>query len=355
MGMDRRSFLAGGVALGAAASLQLPRAAWAQSNPNRLIYGEIGGVFDKAYKNLGARFQQKTGIELVTDVASSEPMLAKLEASAGQPSYNAVAISFDAVLRGLQRELIEPLKMSDVPSLSKVQSKIQAPLLLENGLIGGIPTHWKAIGILWRKDKVPFEITSWKDLWRPELANRISVQKMPTLGAALMLIAANIVHGGSQKDDDMEPGWAAMKALKPNIREFYPLTSAAITSLVAGDTWVSVNTLDLGLPLASENIVATIPAEGCTWAGDAFCIPKGAENRESALKFIDFMLQDANQIEWAKDAQVAPSTTVVLPPDVQNGLIENADVADKLFPIDFLHAGTNLPKWSDRWLREISG
>jgi len=318
------------------------------------MYGEIGGVFDAAYKALGAKFQQQTGIEMVTDVASSEPMLAKLEAAAGQPAYNAVAISFDAVLRGLQRDLIEPIKMSDVPSIGNLQPNIQAPLLLGSGMIGGIPTHWKAIGILWRKDKVPFEITSWKDLWRPELANRISVQKMPTLGAALMLIAANIVNGGSQKDDNMEPGWAAMKALKPNIREFYPLTSAAITSLIAGDTWVSVNTLDLGLPLASENIVTTIPTEGCTWAGDAMCFPKGSDNRATALKFADFMLQDENQIEWAKQAQVAPSTKVVLPPDVQSGLIENADAVSRLFPIDFLHAGTNLPKWADRWQREIA-
>ena len=67
------------------------------------------------------------------------------------------------------------------------------------------------------------------------------------------------------------------------------------------------------------------------------------------------MLQDEQQIEWARLAKVAPSTSVVLPADVQANLIETPDLATKLFPIDFLHAGLNLPKWADRWQREIAG
>jgi hypothetical protein len=67
------------------------------------------------------------------------------------------------------------------------------------------------------------------------------------------------------------------------------------------------------------------------------------------------MLQDDTQTEWAKLAKVAPSTTVKLPDDIQQNLIENSELASRLFPIDFLHAGLKLPEWSDRWLREISG
>ncbi len=200
---------------------------------------------------------------------------------------------------------------------------------------------------------VPFEITSWRDLWRPELRNRISIQNMPTLGGALMLIAAAIAHGGSQKN--LEPGWKALQALRPNVRDFFAISSNAMTSLVAGDTWVTVNTLDLGVPLVGRNVVATVPVEGIGYSPEGLGFPKSAPHAANALKFANFMLDKKTQIDWANLANVAPSTQVPVPPDLQKNLLETDEAMAKLFDIDFLGVGQNMQAWAERWRQDVVG
>jgi putative spermidine/putrescine transport system substrate-binding protein len=297
-------------------------------------------------------FKTASGLEMEKTAATSQVILAKMLASQGRAPFDAVMMTAEAQLLAAQKGLTQPVSERDIPSISMVQQRLLVPFKVDGGY-ASVPVHWKVIGILWRRDLVPFEIKSWRDLWRPELRNRVSVQNMPTLGGSLMLIAAAIAHGGSQKN--LEPGWKAMTALRPNIREFYAITSNAITSLLAGDTWVSVNTLDLGLPLAAKNVVATIPEEGVTYSPEGLGFPKNAANPQGGLKFANFMLQPAQQIEWAALAKVEPSTPVSLPADVQKDLIETDAVLGKLMDIDFLDIGLSVQKWADRWRQEVVG
>lgn len=328
------------------------RPGFAQSAPTQLSLGTYGGVFETALNTLAPKLKADTGIELVKSIGSSQIILSKLQAGGQHPPFEAVIMTAEAMLLGEQRNFLRPVTVEQVPGLARVQKRLLAPFATKGGYTT-VPTHWKAIGILWRHDLVPFEIRSWLDLWRPELRNRISVQNMPTLGGALMLVSAAIVHGGSQRN--LEPGWQAMRALRPNIREFYAITSNALTSLVAGDTWVSVNTLDLGLPLASRNVVATAPVEGVGYSPEGIGFPRFGGNEAAAYRFADFMLRDDVQLAWAQQAKVAPSTTVAVPPGLQQDLVETEAMLSRLFDIDFLNIALDIQKWSDRWREEVVG
>jgi putative spermidine/putrescine transport system substrate-binding protein len=350
--IGRRKTLALAAGLAGSMALDGGRQAWADDGPNQFTLGCFGGIFDTALNTLRPALQTQTGLEMQKTAATSQIILAKLAASQGRPPFDAVMMTAEAMLLAAQRGMLRTVSAQDIPNIPLIQQRILAPFRADGGF-HSVPVHWKIIGILWRRDLVPFEIRSWQDLWRPELRNRISVQNMPTLGGALMLIAAANAHGGSQKN--LEPGWKAMQALRPNVRDFYAITSNAITSLVAGDTWVSVNTLDLGRPLAPRNVVATIPTEGVTYSPEGLGFPTGAANTPDALKFANFMLDPQQQVAWAGLAKVAPSTRVVVPADVQKDLIETDAVLAKLFDIDFLDIGMNMQKWSERWRQDVVG
>lgn len=341
--VTRRHFLA------AAAAGQFVGPAMGQ-DVNTVHLGTFGGVFELAYKALAPAFKSETGLDINLSIGSSQLTRTKLEAANGRSPFDGVMIGPEAVLMVAKQNLLTPITERNVPNVARIQKRLLAPYRIDGGYASA-PLHWKAIGIIWRKDLVPFEITSWHDLWRPELRNRISVQNMPTLGAALSLIVAAIVNGGDQRN--LEPGWKALKALKPNIREFYAVTSNALTSLVAGDTWASINTLDLGLPLGAKGIVATIPKEGITYSPEGIAIPKGSKNEAGALRLLNFMLEDKNQLTWARNARVAPSTSVIVPADVKKDLIESDALLDKLFDVNFLDIGENIRNWADRWRREV--
>ena len=349
--INRRNLLRSTAALGALPLLggAATRALAANTTVN---LGCWGGVFEKGLLEMSPGVAENTGVDLALNVGGSQVTLAKLKASPGNPPFDAVMMTAEA-MRGAEKEgLLSPVTEAELPNLTRIQPRLLDPFKVDGGYTT-IPLHWKAMGILWREDLVPFEITSWKDLWRPELKNRISVQNMPTLGGALMLMTANRINGGTA--GDMEPGWEAMKELKPNVREFFSVSSNALASLAAGDTWVTINTLDLGLPMADRGVKATVPVEGVNYSPEGFAIPKGAAEREAALRFINYMLEPEQQITWCSAVHTAPATDVAVPPELASNIVETDAVLEKLFDIDFMEMADNMAAWSDRWRREIAG
>ncbi len=347
MTLSRRALIASSMAAGTAGLLGLP----ALSQPRTLVLGSFGGIFESALKAMAPDIA-KAGYELQLAIGGSQLTLTKLQAAGDRSPFDAVMMTAEATLTASQRGLLRPVTAREIPALPTIQQRLLKPFEVAGGY-ASTPLHWKAIGILWRKDLVPFEITSWHDLWRPELKGRISVQNMPTLGAASLLITAAIINGGSASN--VEPGWKAMLALRPNIRDFYTVSSNALTSLVAGDTWVSVNVADLGVPLASRNVFATVPKEGAPYSPEGLGYPKRAPAGDAAFGFADYMLSPVAQERWASLAKVAPSIDMPIPAALAKEIVESDAILGSLLDINFLEMGMQMPGWADRWRKEIVG
>ena len=344
--LDRRGLFAG--ATGALLAATAVRAA----EPAPVVLGTFGGIFDTALGQITPALDQQAGISLSRSVGSSQIVLSKLQAGGARSPFDAVMMTAEAMLLASRNNLLQPVSTATLPNITQVQRRLLAPFAVPGGYCA-VPLHWKVIGILWRRDLVPFEITSWRDLWRPELRNRISVQNMPTLGAASTLIAAAIVNGGSQHD--LEPGWKAMTALRPNIRDFYTVSSNALAALVSGETWATVNVVDLGLPLTGQHVVATVPREGCGYSPEGMGVASHGKEPAAAMRMIDTMLAPAQQLAWAAAAKVCPSTSVALPADLRQSIVEDDAVLARLFDIDFLDMGLKMRDWSERWQQDVVG
>ncbi len=353
--VSRRGFLGLGAGVGAAAVLGAcsPSDSGAKTSAarstKRIVAGEWGGVWDKALQVVTPPFTERTGIEVLNSVTTGG-QLTVIEQSPGQYDMNWL-IGSDAA-RGFKTGVLDAIDTSKIKNLDAIIPRLKDGQMVD-GKLTGVPISYGANGILWRKDKVPFEITSWKDLWRPELKGQIAIQNAPSIGGLFLIYAAGQAYGNGP--DDFEAGWKALDRLKDNVQFLYTVSSDPINKIASGSVAVVVTIADQGIPLKEQKVEVTVPEEGAAWSLQNITIPAAAKNKDLAYEFINYMLEDSTQIEWSKNAKIAPaSTSVTLPADVQSNLVEDQAVADRLWPIDWLQLGENIESWTTRWQRIFS-
>jgi putative spermidine/putrescine transport system substrate-binding protein len=316
-----------------------------------LTVGIWGGVWEKALNEVIDGFSKEYGVEVVLDIGNSSDRVAKLQASQGS-SMDVVFLTPEAMISALDSDVLGTMSVDSVPNLAKVESELSANFAVDGGYYAA-PISWSSMGILWRSDLVPFEITSLSDLWRPELQGRVAVQNMPTLGAASFLIAASHAFGGTQTN--LEPGWDAMKKLSPNIQQFYAVSSDALSALVAGDLWAVSTIANQGMSLADKNVKVTLPSEGVSYSIQAAAVTSGTSRPNLAKAFVDYLLRPDVQAVWAEAGQAGPSVSgVKLSDTASQNIAENPSVIPNLLDIDFQDMSDNMQAWSERWQREVA-
>jgi putative spermidine/putrescine transport system substrate-binding protein len=352
-GMHRRDFLRMTAAMaGACAFGGLARGKVFAAPSPALTLGTWGGVWEKAFKErVLPAFVAERQAQVVLDISSSQERLAKVQAQRDRQRLDAIMLTPEAMVMAIDSGLLEPLDLSSVPNIADVNPRFR-DIFLKDGQLYACGVSWSASGILWRKDLVPFEIKTWKDLWRPELKGRIALQNMPTLGAADFIIAAAIVHGGSQYN--VEPGWQALRKLRPNIKSFFTLSSAVLNQLASGEIWATVTIAGQGLPYRDRGVEITIPEEGTSYSVQAMGIAVNAPNNRLAHEFMDLSLRPDIQKGWAEVTTVAPTNgRTVLDSALQSRLVETPDVLGRLWDTDFYNMARHMEEWSERWQREL--
>jgi putative spermidine/putrescine transport system substrate-binding protein len=75
-----------------------------------------------------------------------------------------------------------------------------------------------------------------------------------------------------------------------------------------------------------------------------------AENRELALKFIDYTLRPEVAAGWAEDARYSPlNRTTELPPEVAGDVVYGEEAINQLVAFDTTKVNEEKPKWIDAW------
>jgi putative spermidine/putrescine transport system substrate-binding protein len=315
----------------------------------KIVAGEWGGVWDKALGVVTPPFTQRTGIEVMNTVTTGG-QLTVIQQNPGKYDLSWL-IGSDAA-NGLAQGVLDPIDKSKITAIDSIIPNLISGQTF-GGKLAGVPISYGAEGILWRKDKVPFEITSWADLWRPELKGQIAIQNAPSIGGLFLVYAAGQAFGSGP--DDFTAGWTAVAKLRDNVQYLYTVSSDPINKLADGSVWVAVTFANQGIPLKGQNVEVTIPKEGAPWSVQNITVPSASKNKDLTYQFINYMLESDSQIAWAKNAKAAPANTAVtLPTDVQGAIMETPEVASKLWPINWQELGQNIPGWTTQWQKIFS-
>ena len=348
----RRDLLSSGLGLGLGAAglaaglgTGITRAAYG-AEAGKIVVRCWGGVFQTALGKISPSYTAASGSDVLIDVgASSASTVSLLQQRPGQ--YDLAWLIGNEAAQGMLAGALEPIDTSRVTNWSTISKRLSDGQT-KDGKVSGVPISYTAMGILYNTKKVPFKITSWKDLWRPELKGQIALQNAPSIGGLLLVNAGARLFGNGPTD--YEAGWAAVERLKDNVQFLYNVSTDGIVKLAAGSVAVTVSIADQGIPLRSRGIETVIPAEGGPWSVQNLTVPAASTKKDQAYDFINFMLKNEGQTAWAREAKVAPANTpVVLPADVSANLVETAQVTQNLWPIDWFDFGQHVSEWTTRW------
>jgi len=189
--------------------------------------------------------------------------------------------------------LVEEIDTSQLTNWDKVSDSMKA-LGQFDGKQYCIPWDWGFTSVLYRTDLVPETIDSWAALTDPAYSGHISTWDD---GPGAVTVSSYI-HGWDETqitDEQLEQIKQEWIEQRGHNLFYWAGEPELIEAMANGDVWVAyawqgayATLLGQGVPVAYAN-----PKEGRnSWVG-VYCIRKGTENYDLALKFLDAKLGEA--------------------------------------------------------------
>lgn len=247
---------------------------------NVLNYGEniADGLIEEFEEKYNIKVNYKTFDEM-------ESMY--IEVASGKVEYDAVLVSDYMADRMIQEGLLQKINKDNIENLSQMsESDLSQPYDENNDYT--VPYMNGTIGIVYNKDLVDEEVTSWDIMWDSKYDNQIFVldAQRDAIGMALKklgysLNTTNIDELNEAKEALIEQKELVLKYGADEVQDLVISGEVALAMIWSGE----------GLNLADEydNLEYIIPEEGANYWLDSWAIPYNAKEKEAAEKFINFV------------------------------------------------------------------
>jgi putative spermidine/putrescine transport system substrate-binding protein len=333
------------VALALGASLGLAQA-------ETLVVNSYGGPYEAIiHEKIIEPFEERFGIDVVYDaVGSASQDYAKIKATRGRPGFDVAVMTASQSLQGCKDGLLEKLAVEAIPSLAKL-----APSLAQAAGPCGAVHEIQYLSLLYRTDKLKSAPASWNDLMTPELKQRIVLPTFQNIMAVYLLEMMSVANGGDLIDN-LDPGFAAMARVSSQSIGFEQSSAILESYIKEGTVWAMPFWNGRAQLLVEEGAPVDYvrPKEGTIPLIATLNVPVGAENKQAALKFIDFFLEKTSQEAWVGGYKVGSARVDIEVPEAirQRQITSQADLASLHLP-DLSKIAERLPFWAERWEREI--
>ena len=345
----RREFLRqSSVAIGGALALGQSRSALAQELAT-LRATHFGGPYQILRDIIAQPFEQAKLGRVVYEVETGPTAVAKLQAQKDEPPFDVVMISRSFALRALNSGLLEKMNPAEIPEMAALKPGSAAP----SG--SGVALMLDAMQLMVDTKQVKEPLTSWLDLWRPELKGKIMLPAAFNGGATIPFIGciARAVGGGEKSEAAVNEAFARLKALKPNVRGFFTDGNQPTEVIQRGDIAVAAQFAIriANITRSAPHIVSVTPKEGACAVPYDLCIVAGAKQPKLAKTYINCALGEAVQGKLVQSLYATPSRgNVTISPEFQPLVISDPG---KIFFMDEEHTAGKQREWLDRYTREV--
>ena len=305
----RRSFLRGGLALGAAAALSscayirddvpaaapLPKSAKAKIDGDLVYFNWADYLDPRVFKG----FQKEYGVRIIeSNFDSMEGMYAKIAAGNQYDIIFPIAKWVQKMRREGKLRAIDHDQLSNADQVFYSGSYFTDPWYDAKSRVSVPFTVYKT-GIGWRTDKVSGMTGSWRDLWNTEGAGHIFTldDQDEALAMAALLLDYDVNTAKASHLDEMK------KLLISQKKVLRAYSSDDVNNMNGGGAWIhhmwSGDFLYLreGLVENKENYDFESPREGTPINSDAYAIPTNAKHPGTAMLFIDYLLRPENAVK----------------------------------------------------------
>jgi putative spermidine/putrescine transport system substrate-binding protein len=340
----RRAFMIGGTT--ATISIALPPIARAQTTT--MVSTIFGGAFEAAYrKHVVEPFQKANNAEVILKYGNSSEWVANSLLNRGNPEIDVIFLAYPDSIRAVNEELGMVLTPQDVPNVVNLH-----PVWYESYKKQAVGLDYASWGISYRTDPDVPAPTSWLDLFKPEYAGKVIVPNLTASGGFQTLVMMAKLHGGSE--DNIEPGFEAMKKLKPNIRKFYLSNPEAGQLMERGDAVIGAmyDNATWFLTDGGKPIRWMIPKEGALVGMVSLHIAPKSKNLELCKKFVNFAISKEANEGFCNAVTAGPTNKLSV---LAEPALTRVPKLDSIIFPDWYKIVKNAPKWIERWNREITG
>ena len=288
---------------------------------------------------------EQTGCELIVEGGKNAERVTKIKES--PDAYDVVIIGDSFITDLINEGLIAEIDSSKLTNLDALYDCAKAPFGEQYG-----PAYtFNRLGIVYDSAFCPIELTSWADLWSPELEGSIAIPDITATSGPLFYYATANAFGLTPGTDD-DAIFEKLAELKPNVVRTYTSANDTITMLNQGEISAAV-LLDYSYTSAkqaSEDYVWVDPAEGSYSGFNAINILKDCENMELAEAFVDFYISYEVQLAEALDGVDSPvrKDVELTEEQAQNFTYGEETINSLLFP-DWTVINDSMADWVNRW------
>lgn len=240
-------------------------------------------------------FEAETGITVKEDYFDTNEGMYPVVAG-GQVKYDLVCASDYSIEKMIANDLLSELNYDNIPNSKYLDENCMKFMEASDpGNKYAIPYLWGTVGILYNTTMIEEgSVTGWKDLWNPEYKDD-GILMQDSLRDDFMIAAMQLGYSMNTTDEK------ELQDIVDLLLEQSPIVTAwendaARDTLIAGGAAIGVIYSGEYLYCLNENpdLDYVIPEEGTNVWFDCWVIPKNAQNKEAAEKFIDFMNRPEN-------------------------------------------------------------
>jgi putative spermidine/putrescine transport system substrate-binding protein len=308
------------------------------------------GAWEEAHRGiLLPEFRRATnnaGVNLVASLAVDT--VSKIVASKANPPYDAIILDEGPFIAALPHDIFEKIPADKVPNVKDVPKKFVDP----RGL--AIFCSAQIIGIAYNPEKIKTPPRSWNDLLKPEYKGRVGLSSMgSTLTTAWM---AEIARANGGSEENMEPAFAYLKKLLPNVSAVSPSPGALATLFQQGQIDLAPhynnNVGDMqskGVPIAHAR-----PDTGWLVIRSTMHIVKNSKNVDLAAAYVNASLSpDVQQKMGDKPYLLVPTNNKVPFSQALQQYAKNVAELETYHGVDWAKLNPRRPEYIDRFNREV--
>ena len=299
---------------------------------NVFNWGEyISDSYEDGLIDVNKEFEKLTGIKVnYVTFESNEDMYAKIKN--GGASYDIVIPSDYMIERMIKEDLLETADFKSLPNYKYLDEKYTSMYYDEEGVYS-VPYNVGMVGLIYNTKVVTEKPDSWGIMWDEKYKGKILMIDNPRDAFA---VAQKYLGYSLNTTDEKEFADCAQLLIEQKkllqgyvMDEIYNKMEsgeAAIAPYYVGD-FITMHDVNPDLDFV-------YPKEGVNIFVDAMCIPKGAQNIDGALKYINFML----------DPEVALSNAFYIGYATPNkGVLQSEDYAEMAENQYLYPTGDNIP------------
>ncbi|RBW51816.1 spermidine/putrescine ABC transporter substrate-binding protein [Marinobacter sp. F3R11] len=311
------------------------------SEPKELVFLNWANYMDP---DILVEFEQRTGISVKQRYFDSDTTRDELLLETEGKGFDLALVNGSSIRILAKRGWLEPLDESSIPNLKHVNPRWRSAF--EQAENYGVPYSWGTIGIVYRKDLVPFTVSSWMDLLQPaeELHGKISMigDNKDIVGVALKALGYSL---NTTDEKALQEAEALLQAQAPAVKTYRYISIGADSALLTGQIVMSMmyNGDMRMLQQHSDNIAFVLPKEGGNIWTDYLSVLSASPRKADAKRFINFLNEPEIAARLAQFTHYATpnlSAEALLPAEFRNDpviyptgeALENSEAYGRLPP-----------------------